>query len=101
MTQPLMIVATEPGVGKSVVALGLLDHIQRQGVRACYFKPVSLGKGPDHTGRDAGLMHRALHLTIPPGAMSAMSSADVLGAVRGGHYDEVLDRIFERFCIGK
>ena len=97
MTQPLMIVATEPGVGKSVVALGLLDHIQRQGVRACYFKPVSLGKGPDHTGRDAGLMHRALHLTIPPGAMSAMSSADVLGAVRGGHYDEVLDRILETY----
>ena len=97
MSQPLMIVATEPGVGKSVVALGLLDHIQRQGVRACYFKPVCLDSRPGRQERDTAFLHRALHLSMPPDGLTAVTSDDVLSAIRSGHYDEVLDRILESY----
>lgn len=94
MAEPLMIVATEPGVGKSVVALGLLDHLQRQGARACYFKPVRLEMGPGH---DAGFIHRTLHLPMAEELLTAVSSAEVLCAIRSGRYDDVLDRILESY----
>ena len=42
MTQSLMVVATEPGAGKSAICLGLLDQFERHGVRAGFFKPVGL-----------------------------------------------------------
>jgi phosphate acetyltransferase len=94
MPQPLMIVATERGVGKSVVALGLLDHLQRQGARACYFKPVRLGDG---LGHDAGFIHSALRLAIPQAQLTAVSSSEVLCAIRAGRYDEIMDRILEAY----
>jgi phosphate acetyltransferase len=95
MSQPIMIVATEAGVGKSVVALGLLDQIQRQGARACYFKPVGLDDAPGRPGRDAGFIQHALKLPLAKDDLTAATSAEVLSALRTGNYDEVLDHILE------
>ena len=49
MATSLMVIATESGTGKSVISMGLFDQLERAGVRAAYFKPVSISNGSDGT----------------------------------------------------
>jgi phosphate acetyltransferase len=95
MTQSLMVVATEDGVGKSVVTLGLLDQFERRGARACYFKPVGLKTASGQATRDARFIQEALKIRTPIEQLTAIDSSDVTTAVKNGRYDDVLDRIME------
>ncbi len=104
MTQSLMVVATEPGTGKSAISLGLLDQFERAGVRACFFKPVGLTNGSGGIDPDVTFIHAALGLTKSPEDSVAVTSAEVSAAIQSGTYDDVLDRILEahsRLAEGK
>ncbi len=96
MAQSVMVVATEPGSGKSVISLGLTDLFERSGTRATFFKPVGLSSvNPGQVDPDVVFIQRTLGLTAAPDAMVAASRDDVTRAIQEGRYDEVLDRILE------
>ena len=95
MVQSLMVVATEPGTGKSVISLGLLDQFERQGVRACYFKPVGLSNAGTGTDPDVKFIHATVGVSIPPTNPVAVTSKEVSSAIQNGGYDDILDRILE------
>ncbi len=95
MTQSLMVVATEDGAGKSLVTLGLLDQFERQGARACYFKPVIISQTGDRAARDARFIQKALQLKTPVEMLTAVDSNDVTCAIKANRYDDVMDRIME------
>ena len=104
MTQSLMVVATEPGTGKSAISLGLLDQFERAGVQACFFKPVGLTNGSGGIDPDVTFIHKALGLAGSPEDSVAVTSSEVSAAIQGGRYDDVLDRILEahsRLAEGK
>ncbi len=96
MAQSIMVLATEPGTGKSVLALGLADQLERQGVRAAYFKPVAMSTRKNGTiDPDVLFVHKALDTQIEPKSMIATTSDEVRAAVQAGRYDGLLDQILE------
>jgi phosphate acetyltransferase len=91
-----MVVATEPGSGKSVISLGLTDQFERNGTRSTFFKPVGLATARSgHIDRDVVFIHRALGLKVDRETLVAAFSDYVTHAIQEGKYDEVLDRILE------
>jgi len=94
MAQSLMVVATEPEAGKSILSLALYDQFERHGARVNYFKAVGL---PDSAGADPDVrfLHRTLKMQRPLEDLTAMTGAEVTELVTHGRYDEVLDKILE------
>jgi len=65
MTQLIMVLATQPGTGKSVIALGLADQLERQGVSAVYFKPAALSTPKNgKVDPDIPFVHKALDAQV-------------------------------------
>ncbi len=93
MARTLMLLATEAGLGKSVVALGLVEQFERGGARCAYFKPVGLDGGAE-AEPDLDFLCRAMGWG-PDRCRQAVTAAEVGEAVRAGRKDEVLDRILE------
>ncbi|NUN15270.1 MAG: phosphate acetyltransferase [Myxococcales bacterium] len=91
MAQTLMIMANEAGVGKSLVSLGLLDQLERAGVRTAYFRPVRTRKDPHTTSLPpTPSMDR-------PTEHVAFDQDDITAAIHDGRYEEVMDSILEVF----
>ncbi len=96
MAQSVMVVATEPGTGKSVISVGLADQFERHGIRTAYFKPIGMtGADADAIDPDIRFVKRALSLKLPAEQMVATDGQQVTRAIQEGRYDDILDRILE------
>ncbi len=95
MSQALYIVGTGPRSGKSVVVLGVMDLLVRQGRRIGFFRPVAHGEG----GQDHAIhLIAALHnLDFSFESMYGCTYDDVLELSRNDRQDEIQGRILEKF----
>jgi phosphate acetyltransferase len=95
MSQSLYIVGTGPRSGKSVVVLGIMDLLARQGRRIGFFRPVAQGEG----GHDHAIdLIAALHnLDFSYESMYGCTYDDVLEASRSDQQGEIQGRILGKY----
>lgn len=91
MAQTWMVMANEAGVGKSLVSLGLLDQLERAGVRAAYFRPVRTKKDPHTTSLPLN------SVALGASEREALAQDEITAAIHDGRYEEVMDSILEMF----
>lgn len=97
MTRSVYISTAEPGSGKVVIALGLVELALRQTTRVCFYRPVI--QQPVHGPRDEDIDLILRHFNLPQ--IYEESFAWYLPALQerlGNHReDEVLERIIEGY----
>jgi phosphate acetyltransferase len=87
--------AIEPGSGKSVVALGLMEVLSRRLGRVGYFRPViASDAAPDD---DVELLRRRYRLAQSYRQSYAVTLDDLHAMSDRGRYDQLLKRILEAF----
>jgi hypothetical protein len=87
--------AIEPGSGKTMVALGLMDLLSRRLGRVGYFRPVIAGDAaPDE---DIELIRRRYRLAQAYEDSWAVTLDDLRAMSDRGRYDVLLKRILEAF----
>ncbi|MDK2888350.1 MAG: uncharacterized protein PWP72_1228 [Thermoanaerobacter sp.] len=90
-----------PASGKTALALGLAQKLQKEGFRVAYFKPIgSPSRGPERVDEDAVLMREVLGMDAPlefmvprvigPSYLSGVGCKDALSSVM-----EAYERISE------
>ena len=95
MANSLYIAAMEPGSGKSVVALGIMEMLSRRVRRLGYFRPVvPSAKEPDNNIR---LIKARYHLDLTYEQMYAYSHEDARNLAAEGKTEALLKHILAKF----
>ena len=95
MSHNLYIGALEPRSGKSLVLLGVMEHVSRRVGRFALFRPVvSDVAAPDN---DLALIHRRYKLTCSVEAMYGVSHDEARQMAGDGEYKGLLKRIFGKY----
>ena len=95
MANSLYIVAIEPGSGKSVVALGIMEMLSRQTRRLGYFRPVvPTAKEPDNNIR---LIKARYHLDLDYEDMYSCAHGEARNLVAEGQIETLLKNIFNKY----
>jgi phosphate acetyltransferase len=95
MANSLYIAAMEPGSGKSVVALGIMEMLSRRTRRLGYFRPVvPSAKEPDNNIR---LIKTRYHLDLDYEDMFACAHADARNLVAEGRVETLLKNILNKY----
>lgn len=96
MSNSIYVTATQRGSGKSTVALGLVNVLERNLGRIGYFKPICV-RGETGVDPDVQLMKDALGLDYALEEMAPVTIDQVAEALAGGRYDQLLDTILESY----
>ncbi|MEJ2730295.1 MAG: phosphate acetyltransferase [Deltaproteobacteria bacterium] len=95
MANSLYIAAMEPGSGKSVVALGIMEMLSRQIRRVGYFRPVvTSAREPDNNIR---LIKSRYHLELAYEDMFAYAHEDARNMVADGQTEALLKGILDKY----
>jgi len=95
MANSLYIAAMEPGSGKSVVALGIMEMLSRRTRRLGYFRPVvPSAKEPDNNIR---LIKARYQLDLDYEDMYACAHADARNLVAEGRVETLLKNILNKY----
>ena len=95
MANSLYIAAMEPGSGKSVVALGIMEMLSRRIRRVGYFRPVvPSAKQPDNNTR---LIKSRYHLELAYEDMFAYAHEDARNMVADGQTEALLKNILNKY----
>jgi phosphate acetyltransferase len=96
MSNSIFVTATQRGSGKSTVALGLINVLERSLGRVGYFKPICV-KGETGVDQDVQLMKDAFGLDWTLEEIAPVTIDEVAGALATGKYDSLVDRILEAY----
>ncbi|GAB4371419.1 MAG: phosphate acetyltransferase [Elainellaceae cyanobacterium] len=97
MTQNLYITAIEPGSGKSLVLLGIMELLSKRVQRLGFFRPVIYNaQEPDN---DIELVRHRYQLDCPYEWQYALTAEQARSLVANGHYDELLKQVIEKYKI--
>ena len=93
--QDIYITGAEPGSGKSIVALALMETLTGQGVAAGFFRPMVR----DSVQADPliEMIRQRYALDVPYEALYGCTGAEARELVQAGRYRELLKRILEKF----
>jgi phosphate acetyltransferase len=96
MSNSIYLATTRPNTGKSLVSLGLADLLLRKTSRVGVFRPLISG---DLSQRDKNIDLLLSHfkLALPYEDTFAFSRREAAELIGSGRYDEVLDRIIEKY----
>jgi phosphate acetyltransferase len=95
MSQALYILGTGPGSGKSVVVLGMMEFLARQGRKMGFFRPVVRSEGgQDHAIDLITELHK---LDFPYDAMYGCTYDEVIELIRAERPAELQGRILEKY----
>ncbi len=97
MTNSLYIATTGPYSGKSLVSLGIVDLLLRRTSRVGIFRPIIGSRSVEERDKNIDLL--LTHYNLGPAyedtyGLLMQEAVDLIGQ---GRYDEVLDRIIERY----
>jgi phosphate acetyltransferase len=97
MTNCIYIATAEPHCGKSLIALGITEFLLRKTKKVGIFRPVINPNTPQHRDKiiDLILSHFDLKLDYEDTYAFLQREANTL--VAHGHYDEVLNRIIQKY----
>lgn len=98
MSNGLYLTATEPGSGKSAIALGVMELLFRRIDRVGFFRPIIQGD-PDPAFRDPDirLMTTHFNLEIPYDKMYGITQSEADRLLTLGKKGEIIERIIERY----
>jgi phosphate acetyltransferase len=96
MANSIFVTATQRGSGKSTIALGLVNVLERTLGRVSYFKPIGQ-KNENGIDPDVQLMKDALGLDCSLEDMAPVTMDQVAEALARGKYDGILDKILEAY----
>ncbi len=95
MTRNLYITAMEPGSGKSVVALGLMETLAGKAHRTGFFRPIiASGSDPDP---EIELIRRRYGLDSSHQEMHALSADEAHSMIAAGAHAELEQRVFDAY----
>ena len=95
MSGNLYIAAIEPGSGKSLVVLGVMELLSKRIGKVGFFRPViHVGNGLDN---DIELVRSRYQIDLPYEMHYALTHEEARSLVADGNYDELLKRIIERY----
>ena len=97
MTNSLYIATTEPYTGKSLVSLGITDLTLRRTSKVGIFRPVIAPRSPKERDKNIDLLLSHFDLDLEYKDTYAFVSREVTDLIGQGHYDEVLDKIIEKY----
>lgn len=95
MSQNLYITAIEPGSGKSLVVLGIMELLSKRVQTIGFFRPViqdSLDRD-----NDIELIRSRYQLECPYESHYALTAEQARNLLSNGHYDELLKQIIEKY----
>lgn len=95
MSHSLYIAAIEPGSGKSLVLLGIMELLSNRVEKLGFFRPV-IQSSYEHDN-DIDLICSRYHLACSYEAQYALTAEEARLLVAEGHYDELLKRVIERY----
>lgn len=105
MARGIFVTGTDTGVGKTVVATGLLRSLAAAGIRAAGMKPVAAGIGPDETvNADVAALRAAAGVDAPladvnPYAFAAAVAPHLAAGAAGATLElEPIAAAFERLA---
>jgi phosphate acetyltransferase len=87
------ITAIEPGSGKSIVALGLMETLAGRAQRAGFFRPIVTG--PDDPQLE--LIRRRYELSPEPEQMFACSAEEAGSLIAAGRHAELVQLVFDAY----
>jgi phosphate acetyltransferase len=99
MTNSLYIATTEPYTGKSLVSLGIAELILRRTNKVGIFRPVIASHAPEERDKNIDLLLSHFHLDLNYDDTFAFVGREVADLVGQGRYDDVLDRIIEKYKV--
>ncbi|MEL7148814.1 MAG: phosphate acyltransferase, partial [Bacteroidota bacterium] len=91
------IATAEAHCGKSLVCLGIIEHILRKTRRVAIFRPVITSESPDVRDKNIDLILSHFNLDIPYEQTYAYSATEAQELISKGQLDKVLDRIIEKY----
>ncbi len=95
MAQNLYIIGMEPGAGKSIVALGIMETLAARSQRAGFFRPVvPSGAHPDP---QLELIRHRYGLESSYEEMHALSAEEAHRLIAAGRHTELAERVFEAY----
>lgn len=94
MAQNLYITAMEPGSGKSIVALGLMETLAGKARHAGFFRPIAPAGRADP---QIELIRRRYGLETSSEEMYAMSADEANSMIAAGRYAELEQRVFDAY----
>ena len=95
MTQNIYIASGEPGSGKSLVVLGMMDLFARSGHKVGCFKPL-IASG-DHVDPDLRFIMERYKSDVPYESMYGCTADSARELINSGKYNELLKAILEKF----
>lgn len=95
MLQNLYIAAIEPGSGKSLAVLGLMELLSQRIHKLGFFRPVV--HAGDRLDNDITLIRQRYHLGLPYHAYYGVTHDQVQHYIADGNYDELLKQILEKY----
>ncbi|MCB0153506.1 MAG: phosphate acetyltransferase [Anaerolineae bacterium] len=97
MTNTIYITTTEPYCGKSLIALGIMDLMLRKTKKVGFFRPIVRVKAPEEHDKNIDLVLKHFNLNLTYEETYAFSQNEVNSLIGQGHYDDVLDKIVEKY----
>jgi phosphate acetyltransferase len=94
MAQSLYITGTEPGSGKSIVALGVMETLAGRAQQAGFFRPIVPGDQPDP---EIELMRGRYRLDSSYQEMHALTVDEANRLVASGAHDELEQQVFDAY----
>jgi phosphate acetyltransferase len=95
VAQNLYITAMEPGAGKSVVAIGLIETLVGKAGSVGFFRPIIAAE--DGADRQIELVRRRYCPDAAPGEMFALSASEARGLIAAGRHGEIEERVFDAY----
>lgn len=97
MTHSIYIATTDPQSGKSLVSLGITDLLLRRTSRVGIFRPVIGVLSSEERDKNIELLLRHYDLALDYERTYALLMREAEHLIGAGRYDDVLDRIIERY----
>lgn len=97
MTNTIYITTTEPYCGKSLIALGIMDLMLRKTKKVGFFRPIVRVNAPEEHDKNIDLVLKHFNLNLTYEETYAFSQNEVNSLIGQGHYDDVLDKIVEKY----
>jgi len=97
MSKAVYIATTEPGSGKSIIALGLFRMLQGKGAKVGYFRPIIRDFKNKKTDNHIETIRTFFKLDIKPENTYAYTRSDVTIKRNRGKSDEILDTIIKKY----
>ena len=99
MNNSIYLTTIEPYSGKSLVSLGIMELLLRRTPKVGVFRPVSEVPPDKGCDKNIELLLTYFHLDLDYEDTYAFYRHEVADMIAEGHYDEILDKIIEKYKV--